>query len=147
MIIARRKNNIQMRAPLPFISSSPLFFLLLIPPVLNRDQPWPSPSLPPRFGEVTIVFSHGRGSSFCACFSPFRAGSGAEKRQRRSRVKALEHHLVCLAPHTCLSCWRTQLTATGEEKPGGMAGKEVLNPRGWNCSRRGSGSNPGLNHS
>lgn len=57
-MIAARKDNIQMRASLPFISPSPLLFLLLIVPLLNAAQPRLSPSLPPNSEEVTLGCSH-----------------------------------------------------------------------------------------
>ena len=119
MIFAIRKNNMQIQAPLPFISPSPLLsattllFLLLIPPLLNADEPWHSSfTLSLLLGGDNCIFpiqsviGGWRGLSVLAFPIAGRgAGPGAQARQRSNRKKAGAIHACCTAPeHHYMPC-------------------------------------------
>jgi len=95
MIFAIRKNNMQIQAPLPFISPSPLLSaatllsLLLNPPLLDADQPWHSSfTLSLLLGGGKCIFPIQtviwRGPSFCPSFYPLR-GAGQDLVHRQGK--------------------------------------------------------------
>lgn len=93
----------------PFYLPSPLLFLLLIAPLLNADQP--QHSLQFQRGDTWISTSF-----FLSWLFPFQGRIWCREKAEKEQIKALEHPLVCLAPHTCLSCCRAEFTANRRGK-------------------------------
>lgn len=122
MIFAIRKNNMQIQAPLPFISPSPLLtattllFLLPVPPLLNADQPWHfSFTLSLLLGGGNCIFPiqtvTGWGGILLSA-RPFPivgcgAGPDAQARRESHRNKAEAMHVCRIAPqhHNTPGAW------------------------------------------